>query len=270
MSLIVQKFGGSLLGSAEKILQIAEKIFETYHKGNDIVVIVSAMGDETDRLIKLARSVSNKPCNREYDALVSSGEQVSSALLSMALIDLGCPACSYLGWQIGIKTNSNNKSAEIIQIDNTLLKSNIATRRISIIAGFQGIDEKNNITTLGRGGSDATAVAIASSLNADICQIYKDVDGVYTADPQLVNNAYKFSQISYNQMLELAYAGAQVMQSYAVEIAKKYSIKLYVALGSNDKYTGTLISSNPHHLYNTRLLGITVYQNNSLFSIEYS
>ena len=270
MALIVKKFGGSLLSSTEKIIQIAKKISKTYCNDNDIVVIVSAMGDETDRLIELAKSISTKPCNREYDVLISSGEQVSCALLSMALINLGCPACSYLGWQIGIKTNASNKSAEIMQINTTLLKTNIALKRVSIIAGFQGIDENNNITTLGRGGSDATAVAIASSLNADVCQIYTDVDGIYTADPQLANNASKFSKISYNQMLELSNAGAQVMQSYAIEIAKKHSVKLQVALGSDDGNNGTLVSSSPHQLDNAQLLGISTYKDNSMFSIEFS
>lgn len=270
MSLIVQKFGGSLLSSTEKIIRIAKKIFKTYREGNDIVVIVSAMGDETDRLIELVKSISNTPCDREYDVLISSGEQISCALLSMALIDLGCPACSYLGWQIGIRTNSSNKSAEIIQIDTALLEANIAQRRVSIIAGFQGIDEKNNITTLGRGGSDATAVAIASSLYAEVCQIYTDVDGVYTADPQLANNAYKFSKISYNQMLELSDAGAQVVQPYAVAIAKKHSVKLEVASGNGNGNNGTLISSSTHQLDNAQLLGISVRQNNSMLSMEFS
>ena len=259
MALIVKKFGGSLLSSTEKIIQIAKKISKTYCDGNDIVIIVSAMGDETDRFIELAKSISNKPCNREYDVLISSGEQVSCALLSMALIDLGCPACSYLGWQIGIKTNAYNKSAEIMQINTTLLETNIALRRVSIIAGFQGIDENNNITTLGRGGSDA-----------DVCRIYTDVDGVYTADPQLANNASKFSKISYNQMLELSNAGAQVMQSYAVEIAKKHSVKLQVVSGNDNGNNGTLISSSPHQLDNARLLGISACKNNSMFSMEFS
>ncbi|NDA89619.1 MAG: aspartate kinase [Alphaproteobacteria bacterium] len=268
MSLIVKKFGGSLLSSTEKIIQIAKKIAKSYNEGNDIVVIVSAMGDETDRLIELAGKISSNPSAREYDVLVSSGEQVSCALLAIALIDLRCSAYSYLGWQIGIKTDGINKNAEILQIDSTLLKTNIAQRKISIIAGFQGIDKDNNITTLGRGGSDATAVVIASSLQADICKIYTDVDGIYSVDPKLISNAKKFSKISYDQMLMLANGGAQVMQPYAVEIAKKYNVHIQVALGSSDGNNGTLISPIAHENNNQLLLGISVSKNNSMFSLE--
>lgn len=270
MSLIIKKFGGSLLSSTEKIIQIARKIARSYKDGNDIVVIVSAMGDETDRLIELAGKISPNPSAREYDVLISSGEQVSCALLAIALGDLECPASSYLGWQLGIKTDAINKNAEILQIDSTLLKTNIAHRKISIVAGFQGVDEDNNITTLGRGGSDATAVAIASALQADICKIYTDVDGVYSVDPRLINNANKFSKISYDQMLMLANSGAQVLQPYAIEIAKKHKVDLLVALGTSNRNNGTLISTLAHENNNKLLLGISVSKNNTMFSLEFS
>lgn len=243
--LIVQKFGGTSVGDIERIKNVARRIVETKKQGHDIVVVVSAMAGETDRLIKLAYQLCDDPDLRELDTLVSTGEQVSTALVAMAIIDLGFKAISLQNHQIKIITDSSFTRARIRKIDADRLISIINQGIIPVIAGFQGIDENGNITTLGRGGSDTTAVAIAASLmsyrNDVLCEIYTDVDGVYTADPNIVKEARKLDEISYEEMLELAGSGAKVLQARSVGLAMKYNIPLYVKSSfSNDK--GTLIT----------------------------
>lgn len=241
MALLVQKFGGTSMGSLERIQAVAQKIIQTHQQGHTIVVVVSAMSGETDRLINLAKSCHPDPDPREYDMLVSTGEQVSIALLALTLKNLGYPACSYTGYQAGIRTNGGHKKARILDIETQPLHQALADGIIPIVAGFQGINEENHITTLGRGGSDTTAVALAAALKADECQIYTDVDGVYTADPHVVMQARRLSHITFEEMLELASLGAKVLQIRAVEFAGKYRVPLRV-LSSFVDGPGTFIT----------------------------
>lgn len=228
MSLIVQKFGGSSVADAEKLLNVAQIVTDTYKAGNDVIVVVSAQGNATDELIEKAKEINQNPSKREMDVLLSTGEQISMSLLAMAIEKLGFPVVSLTGWQVGIKTDSNFSNARINAIPDERLLKELEKKNIVIVAGFQGTDKYDDITTLGRGGSDTTAVALAASLNADLCQIYTDVDGVYTADPRKVKNAKKLDEISYDEMLELASLGAQVLHNRSVELAKKYDINLEV------------------------------------------
>jgi len=241
MALIVQKFGGTSVGDIERIQRVAQKIKQTRAQGHDVVVVVSAMNGETDRLINLAKSVNAEPDPREYAALVAAGEQVSITLLTLALIAQGCPARSYTGAQAHIRTDSHHKKARILAIDETILQADLAAGIVPVVAGFQGISPEGDITTLGRGGSDTTAVAIAAVLHADECQIYTDVDGVYTADPKVVPQAQRLEQVSFAEMLELASLGAKVIQQRAVEFAGKYQVPVRV-LSSFQEGPGTLIS----------------------------
>ena len=238
MSLIVQKFGGSSVRDAERIMNVARIITETYDKGNDVIVVVSAQGDTTDDLIEKAKEISSNPSKREMDMLLSSGEQISISLLAMAIEKLGRPVVSLLGWQAGFETSSTHLDARIKRINTERLRTELDRRNIVIVAGFQGLCRNDDITTLGRGGSDTSAVAIASALHADSCQIYTDVDGVYTADPRIVKNAKKLDEITYDEMLELATLGAQVLHNRSVEMSKKYRIKLEV-LSSLERKPGT-------------------------------
>ena len=224
MSLIVQKFGGSSVANVEKLKNVAKIITNAKKEGNDVVVVVSAQGDTTDELIEKAKEINENPSKREMDVLLSVGEQITISLLSMLIEKMGFLVVSLTGWQAGFKTNSEHTNAKIIKIDTTRLKSELEMNKIVIVAGFQGVDTQFNITTLGRGGSDTSAVAIAASLNADLCKIYTDVDGVYTADPNLVENAVKLKEISYDEMLELATLGAQVLHNRSVEMAKRYNV----------------------------------------------
>lgn len=241
MALIVQKFGGTSVGTPERIQHVANKISATRALGHDVVAVVSAMNGETDRLIGLAKAIHHEPEPREYAVLVSTGEQVTIALLSMALMAQGCFARSYTGPQAQIQTDNDYKKARILAIDCAALKQDLSAGRVPVVAGFQGITGSGDITTLGRGGSDTTAVAIAAALNADECQIYTDVDGVYTADPRIVPNAKLLTEITFPEMLELASLGAKVIQERAVEFAGKYKVPLRV-LSSFTEGPGTLIS----------------------------
>lgn len=241
MSLIVQKFGGTSVGSIERIESVADKVAEFRRQGHDIVVAVSAMSGETNRLIGLANEIENHPTPRELDVLVSTGEQVTIALLSMALNKRGCPARSYTGSQVRILTDSSHNKARIKDIDEAKIRTDLNAGRVVVVAGFQGADEAGNITTLGRGGSDTTAVAIAAALKADECQIYTDVDGVYTTDPRVVDSARRLERITFEEMLEMASLGSKVLQIRAVEFAGKFNVPLRV-LHSFQDGPGTLIS----------------------------
>ena len=243
MSLIVQKFGGSSVADFKRLENVAKIITSCKKKGNDVVVVVSAQGDTTDELIKKAEEITKNPSKREMDVLLSTGEQITIALLTMTLEKMGFPTISLTGWQAGFKTKPEHGDARIIKIDTTRLKSELLANKIVVVAGFQGMDRFYDITTLGRGGSDTSAVAIAAALNADLCQIYTDVDGVYTADPNLVENSIKLNEISYDEMLELATLGAQVLHNRSVEMAKKYNVSLEV-LSSFKNVKGTKIKES--------------------------
>jgi aspartate kinase len=241
MSLIVQKFGGTSVGTVERIQAVADKIVAARKRGDDIVVVVSAMSGETNRLIGLAQQIQAQPDPREYDVLVSTGEQVTIALLSMALIARGCPAKSYTGGQVSILTDSAHNKARIKSIDEKSMRDDLTAGNVVVVAGFQGTDEAGNITTLGRGGSDTSAVALAAALHADECQIYTDVDGVYTTDPRVVENARRLDCITFEEMLEMASLGSKILQIRSVEFAGKYNVPLRV-LSSFEDGPGTLIT----------------------------
>ena len=240
MALIVQKFGGSSVANAERVRRVAGIIADTYAEGNDVIVILSAQGDTTDELIEKAKEINPNPSKREMDMLVSTGEQISIALMAMALEKMGLPVVSLTGWQIGMRTNSEYSNARIKKISTERIKNEIGKRRIVLIAGFQGINKYDDVTTLGRGGSDTSAVAIAVAMNADICQIYTDVEGIYTADPRKIPGAVKLSEITYDEMLELASMGAQVLHNRSVELAKKYGVEMEV-LSSFVRKPGTKV-----------------------------
>lgn len=239
MSVIVQKYGGSSVGTIEKIKKVARSVIKKHEAGNSMVVVVSAMGDTTDELIALAKQVTDNPDRRELDALLSTGEMISSSLLAMALKAMGHDAISYSAYQIGIKTSGQYGKSLIDDIDGTKIRERLQEGKIVIVAGFQGINDEGDITTLGRGGSDTTAVAIAVKLNGS-CEIYTDVDGIYSVDPRKYSAAKKLKEIDYEEMLELASLGAQVMHSRSIELGQKYSIPIYVGL-SNSDIEGTVI-----------------------------
>ncbi len=240
MSLIVQKFGGSSVANADRVMNVAKIVTDTYKAGNDVVVVVSAQGDTTDDLIEKANEINPNAAKREMDQLLAAGEQISISLLAMAIEKLGFPVISLLGWQAGFNTNSVYGSSRIKNIKTNRLQAELAKHNICVVAGFQGINRYDDLTTLGRGGSDTSAVAIAASLHADKCQIFTDVEGVYTADPRKVKNAKKLSEITYDEMLELATLGAQVLNNRSVEMAKKYSVELEV-LSSLNPVPGTIV-----------------------------
>ena len=240
MSLIVQKFGGSSVADAERVFNVAGIVTDTYKKGNDVVVVVSAQGDTTDDLIEKAKEINPGASKREMDMLLTSGEQISISLLAMAIEKLGYPVVSLLGWQAGFNTSSAYGSARIKRVIPDRIKKELDKRNIVIVAGFQGINRYGDMTTLGRGGSDTSAVAIASVMHADLCQIYTDVDGVYTADPRKVAGARKLDEVTYNEMLELATLGAQVLHNRSVELARKYNVKMEV-LSSFTGHPGTKV-----------------------------
>ena len=234
VGLVVQKYGGTSVRDAERVMNVAKRITDTYQKGNNVVVVVSAQGDTTDDLIEKAMEINSKPSKREMDMLLSTGEQISISLLAMAIEKLGFPVVSMTGWQAGFKTDANYGAARIHEIKAERIENELDKRRIVIVAGFQGINKYDDIVTLGRGGSDTSAVALAAVLGADVCEIYTDVDGVYTADPRFVKNAYKLDEISYDEMLELASLGANVLHNRSVELAKKYNVKLEVRSSLNN------------------------------------
>ena len=243
MSLIVQKFGGSSVKDAEHVLNVARIVTETYKKGNDVVVVVSAQGDTTDDLIEKYKEIDPNASERERDMLLAAGEQISISLLAMACHKLGCPAVSLLGWQAGFRTTSAHTTARIKKVDPSRIRAELAKKNIVVVAGFQGLNKHDDLTTLGRGGSDTSAVAIAAAMHADLCQIYTDVEGVYTADPRKVPGAQKLPEISYDEMLELASLGAQVLNNRSVELAKKYGIELEV-LSSLTNKPGTIVKEH--------------------------
>ncbi|MBE6912504.1 MAG: aspartate kinase [Ruminococcaceae bacterium] len=240
MSLIVQKFGGSSVANTERVFNVADIVTSTYAEGNDVVVVVSAQGDTTDDLIEKAREINPNPSKREMDVLLANGEQISMSLLAMAIEKLGYPVISLTGWQAGIHTGMNYGAARIKKIETERLKLEISKRRIVIVAGFQGINKFDDVTTLGRGGSDTTAVALAAALGADLCQIYTDVDGVYTADPRKIPTAKKLDEITYDEMLELASLGAQVLHNRSVEMGKRFNVDMEV-ISSFTRNPGTKI-----------------------------
>ena len=240
MSLIVQKFGGSSVANAERVFNVAGIVTDTYKKGNDVVVVVSAQGDTTDDLIEKANEINPHASKREMDMLLSSGEQISISLLAMAIEKMGYPVVSLLGWQAGFETSSSYTKARIKRVVPDRIRKELDKKNIVVVAGFQGLNKYDDVTTLGRGGSDTSAVAIAAAMNADLCQIFTDVKGVYTADPRKVENARKLEEISYDEMLELATLGAQVLNNRSVEMAKKYNIELEV-LSSLEREPGTIV-----------------------------
>ncbi|MAE03632.1 MAG: aspartate kinase [Porticoccaceae bacterium] len=241
MSLIVQKYGGTSVGTVERIQAVADKVAKSYRSGNQLVVAVSAMSGETNRLIGLAKEIDDQPSLREMDVLVSTGEQVTIALLCMALAKVGIEARSYTGAQVRILTDSSHGKARIQAIDSHLIEADLNAGRVVVVAGFQGSDDSGNITTLGRGGSDTTAVALAAALKADECQIYTDVDGVYTTDPRVVSRARRLDKITFEEMLEMASQGSKILQIRSVEFAGKYNVPLRV-MSSFEEGPGTLIS----------------------------
>ena len=240
MALIVQKFGGSSVADANRVRNVANRVVETANAGNKVVVVVSAQGDTTDDLIEKAMEINPNASKREMDMLLSSGEQISIALLAMAIQKIGHPVVSLTGWQAGFRSNAAHSNARISRIDTERIETELDRGNIAVVAGFQGINKYDDITTLGRGGSDTSAVAIAAALHADKCEIYTDVDGVYTADPRIVNDAKKLSEITYDEMLELASLGANVLHNRSVEMAKKYNVPLEVK-SSFEKVDGTVV-----------------------------
>jgi aspartate kinase len=255
MALIVQKYGGTSVGSVERIEAVAEKVIAARKQGHDIVVVVSAMSGETNRLIKLAKDIHDSPDERELDTIMSTGEQVTIGLLCIALIKRGCPARSYTGGQVAILTDSAFNKARILEIDDVAMRRDLNEGKVIVVAGFQGIDKAGNITTLGRGGSDTTAVALAAALKADECQIYTDVDGVYTTDPRVEPKARRLSKISFEEMLEMASLGSKVLQIRSVEFASKYNVPLRV-LSSFEEGTGTLIAPEDETMEQALISGI--------------
>ena len=240
MGLIVQKFGGTSVADTDRLRNVAKIITDTYKAGNQVVAVLSAQGDTTDDLIAMAGKVNPNASNREMDMLLSTGEQISVSLCAMAIEALGCPVISLTGWQAGMFTNTVSRNARIKRVDTERIEAELNQRKIVIVTGFQGINMHQDITTLGRGGSDTSAVALAAALDAELCQIYTDVDGVYTADPRTVKGARKLDEVTYNEMLELATLGAQVLHNRSVEMAKKYNVRLEV-LSSFTGHPGTKV-----------------------------
>lgn len=266
MALIVQKYGGTSVGDLERIKNVAKRVISTKNEGHQVVVVVSAMAGETDKLIQMAKKITPSPDERELDVLISTGEQVSIALLAIALKSMGCDAKSYLGFQIKIATDSAFGRARIIGIESNRIFEDLNEGRIVVVAGFQGVDEEDNITTLGRGGSDTTAVALAAALKADICEIYTDVDGVYTTDPNIYPKARKLSKISYDEMLEMASLGAKVLQIRSVEFAKKYNVPIHVRSSFNDN-PGTIVCKEDEDMERVIVSGVTYNKNEAKIEV---
>lgn len=266
MALYVYKFGGTSVGTVERIKAVAEKVKKARDKGDDIVVVVSAMSGETNRLVALAKEMQAQPNIREMDVLLSTGEQVTVSLLSMALHEQGCPACSYTGGQVKILTDSSYTKARIRKIDDTKMRAHLAEGKVVVVAGFQGVDEQDNITTLGRGGSDTTAVALAAALKADECHIYTDVDGVYTTDPRVEPKARRLDKITFEEMLEMASLGSKVLQIRSVEFAGKYNVALRV-LSSFTEGSGTLITYEESQMESALISGIAFNRDEAKLTI---
>ena len=260
MALIVQKFGGSSVKDRDRIFNVARIVANTHNAGNDVVVVVSAQGDTTDDLIAKAGEITHNPSAREMDMLLASGEQISIALLAMALNELGCHAISLTGWQAGFRTDRAYTKARITRLETERISSELERNRVVVVAGFQGLNKLDDITTLGRGGSDTSAVALAAALKADLCQIYTDVDGIYTADPRYVKGARKLEEITFDEMLELASLGAQVLHNRSVELAKKYQVNLEV-LSSFERKPGTKVKEVAKQMEKTQISGVAKDKN---------
>ncbi len=256
MALVVQKYGGTSVADIKRIENVARRVIKTKQAGNDVIVVLSAMAGETDRLINLAHQAAADPDSREYDALISTGEQVTVTLLSMVLNRLGYKARSFLSFQIKINTDRAHKKARITKVDTRKMREELKKGSVLVVAGFQGVDEENDITTLGRGGSDTSAVALAAALKADLCEIYTDVDGVYTTDPNIYDKARRLERISYDEMLEMARAGAKVLQPRSVEMAKKYEVPIYVKSSFSDE-GGTLVTKEDKEMEKEVVSGVT-------------
>src|SRR3990170_8914490 len=267
MALLVQKYGGTSVGSPERIHAVAEKTARARRQGHDLVVVVSAMSGETDRLLERARTVNPDPPARELDVLLATGEQATIALLAMALEKIGCPARSYTGHQVHIRTDNVYGKARILDIDESRVRDDLNKGRVVVVAGFQGVDEEGNITTLGRGGSDTTGVAMAAALKADECQIYTDVDGVYTTDPRIVPEARRLDRITFEEMLELASLGSKVLQIRSVEFAGKYKVPLRV-LSSFEEGPGTLITYEEDEMEAPLISGIAFNRDEAKLTIR--
>ncbi len=266
MALYVYKFGGTSVGTVERIRAVAEKVKAAHDRGDQIVVVISAMSGETNRLLDLATQIQEQPDSRELDVLLSTGEQVTIALLCMALHELGCPACSYTGGQVKILTDDAHTKARIRSIDDQSMREDLARRKVVVVAGFQGVNDRGWITTLGRGGSDTTAVALAAALQADECQIYTDVDGVYTTDPRIEPRARRLKQITFEEMLEMASLGSKVLQIRAVEFAGKYNVPLRV-LSSFTEGEGTLINYEEPNMEQALISGIAFNKDEAKLTI---
>jgi aspartate kinase len=269
MALIVQKYGGTSVGSVERIQNVARRVKRSREQGNDVIVVVSAMSGETNRLLELARGVNPEHCARETDVLLATGEQVTISLLSMALKAIDCDARSYTGAQVHILTDSAHSKARILDIDQKKIRADLALGRVVVVAGFQGADEHGNITTLGRGGSDTTAVALAAALKADECQIYTDVDGVYTTDPRVVPEARRLDRITFEEMLEMASLGSKVLQIRSVEFAGKFNVPLRVLSSFDDKEgPGTLITYEEEGMEEALISGIAFNRDEAKLTIQ--
>ncbi len=266
MALYVYKFGGTSVGSIERIKAVAERVKKVHDAGDSLVVVLSAMSGETNRLIGLAKEMQVQPNERELDAMISTGEQVTVALLSMRLNEIGCPACSYTGTQVKILTDSSFTKARIKDIDDAKIRSDLAEGKVVVVAGFQGVDEDGNITTLGRGGSDTTAVALAAALKADECHIYTDVDGVYTTDPRVEPKARRLDRITFEEMLEMASLGSKILQIRSVEFAGKYNVALRV-LSSFAEGNGTLITYEESQMESALISGIAFNRDEAKLTI---
>jgi aspartate kinase len=256
MALVVQKYGGTSVANIDKIANVAKKVIRTKEAGNDVVVVLSAMAGETDRLIGLAQKAADNPDGREYDSLISTGEQVTVSLLAIMLNGMGYTAKSFLGFQVKVRTDKAYMKARILTIETAVIQEELKKGTIVVVAGFQGIDAENNITTLGRGGSDTSAVALAAALKADVCDIYTDVDGVYTTDPNICSKARRLDRITYDEMLEMARAGAKVLQPRSVELAKKYNVPVYVKSSFTDE-GGTLVTKEEKEMEKEVISGVT-------------
>ena len=266
MGLVVQKYGGTSVGDIERIRNVARRVIETKESRNQVVVVVSAMAGETDRLLNLAHQITKAPDERELDVILSTGEQVSIGLLCLAIQEMGHKAISFMGFQVGIQTDSAHTKARITRINAERVRQALKEGAIAIVAGFQGITEEEDITTLGRGGSDLTGVAMAAALNAEVCEIYTDVEGVYTADPSIVPEARKLSRISYDEMLEMASLGAKVLQSRSVEFAKNYRVPIHVRSSFNNN-PGTMVVKEDEEMEGVVVSGVTYNKNEAKISI---
>ncbi|HKY64121.1 MAG TPA: aspartate kinase [bacterium] len=267
MSLVVQKYGGTSVGNIERIKNVASRVIREREKGHQMVVVVSAMSGETNRLVAFSKAIMDPPEGREYDVLVSTGEQVTIALLALAIQSMGVPAVSYLGHQVRILTDDAFSKARIRSIDSDRIHRDLKDGKVVVVAGFQGVDEKGNLTTLGRGGSDTTAVAIAAALKADACEIYTDVDGVYTTDPNVVPEARKIDRISYEEMLEMASTGAKVLQIRSVELAAKYQVPVEVRSSFNDN-PGTWVTKEETQMESRMVTGVSYQKDEAKIAVR--